>query len=67
MTEQTKTNWDVFKDTIYSLSHSQGFYSRLRARIEDMDKMELDELIEKVNNLNTKFNDPVDVILYLEG
>ena len=67
MAEQTKTNWDVFYNTIKNLSGSQGFYSRLYDTIESWDADTLKEKMDMVNNLDTKFNEPVDVILYLEG
>lgn len=65
--EKTKTNWDVFYNTIKTLSSSQGFYSRLYSIIESWDEDTLKEKIDIVNNLDTKFNEPVDVVLYLEG
>lgn len=64
---ETKTNWDVFYETIKSLASSQGFYSRLYSTIQSLDDNELKEKIDIVNNLNIKFKEPVDVILYLEG
>lgn len=67
MREKTKTNWDVFYNTIKDLSGSQGFYSRLYSTIESWDADTLKEKMDMVNNLDTKFNEPVDVVLYLEG
>lgn len=67
MQEKTKTNWDVFYNTIKDLSSSQGFYSRLYSTIESWDADTLKEKMDMVNNLDTKFNEPVDVVLYLEG
>lgn len=67
MQETTKTNWDVFYNTIKDLSGSQGFYSELYNSIKSWDKDTLQEKIDIVNNLDIKFNEPVDVILYLEG
>lgn len=64
---ETKTNWDVFYETIKSLAGSQGFYSRLYSTIQNWDADELKEKIDIVNNLDVKFKEPVDVILYLEG
>lgn len=60
-------NWKIFKDTVYTLSTAQGYYSRLRQRIEDMTMDELAELENKINNLDIEFKEPVDVILFLEG
>ena len=67
MQETTKTNWDVFYNTIKDLSGAQGFYSRLYDTIEGWDEDTLKEKIDIVNNLDVKFNEPVDVVLYLEG
>jgi hypothetical protein len=64
---ETKSNWDVFYETIESLAGSQGFYSRLYSTIQSWDADELKEKIDIVNNLDVKFKEPVDVILYLEG
>ena len=64
---ETKSNWDVFYETIKSLASSQGFYSRLYSTIQSWNEDELKEKIDTVNNLDVKFKEPVDVILYLEG
>ena len=64
---ETKQNWDVFYETIETLASSQGFYSRLYSTIQSWDDNELKEKINIVNNLDVKFKEPVDVILYLEG
>lgn len=67
MTTATKTNFSLFMDTVKSLRCSQGFYSRLSAQIDAMDELELQELEENLNSLDTQFNDAVDVIMFLEG
>lgn len=64
---ETKSNWDVFYGTIKSLASSQGFYSGFYSTIQSWDNDELKEKIDIVNNLDVKFKEPVDVILYLEG
>lgn len=64
--EKQKTNWNIFKDTIYSLANSQGFYGRLKQHIESMSENELTETISRVNNLDIKFNDSLDVVMFLE-
>lgn len=46
-------------DTIKTLAHSQGFYSRLYANIKDNDKA-LDYLVSQ------DFKNPVDLILFIE-
>lgn len=68
MTNEVKhpNNWKMFSGTIYDLSHSQGFYSRLREIIENKSADELLEMENKVNNLDIEFKQPVDVVLYLE-
>lgn len=66
MQEITKTNWDVFYNTIKDLSSSQGFYSILYKEIESWDADTLKEKIDIVNNLDIKFKEPIDVVLYLE-
>lgn len=67
MTTDRKTNFNLFMDTVNTLKHSQGFYSRLSAQIDEMDKLELQELEENLNSLDVQFNDAVDVILFLEN
>lgn len=64
---ETKSNWDVFYGTIESLASSQGFYSKLYSNIQERNDDELKEMINFVNNLDVKFKEPVDVILFLEG
>lgn len=66
MTTGNKTNFSVFMDTVKSLRGSQGFYSRLYAQINAMDELELQELENHLNTLPQRFNDAVDVILFLE-
>lgn len=68
MTNEVKypNNWKMFSDTIYDLSRSQGYYSRLRSIIEDKTSDELEKMKIAVNNLDIEFKQPVDVVLYLE-
>lgn len=63
MTE-LKTNYDLFIETIYNLKNSQGFYQRLWNSIQQQDEKVLKDYL---NNLNIKFQDNVDVILWIEG
>lgn len=51
-------NKEQIVSCITELSHSQGFYGRV---LEVLD----DELLTKLENQN--FNDPIDLILYLES
>lgn len=67
MTTDRKTNFSLFIDTVKSLKGSQGFYSRLSAQIDAMDEVELQKLEDNLNSLPQQFNNPVDVILFLEG
>lgn len=61
MNENTK----LFINTIDSLADSQGFYSRLSRDIHDAINND-SNIIGKLNNELPKFNDSLDVILYLE-
>lgn len=58
-------NTKLFIETIDSLASSQGFYSRLSQQIHDAINND-PKIIGKLNNELPKFNDSVDVILYLE-
>lgn len=58
-------NTKLFINTIDSLASSQGFYSRLSRDIHDAINNDV-SIIGKLNNELPKFNDSVDVILYLE-
>lgn len=58
-------NTKLFLDTIDSLAGSQGFYSRLSQQIHD--EIENDaSIIDKLNENLPKFNDTLDVVMYLE-
>lgn len=52
-------------ETFRQLARSQGFYGRLLVTIEDMSEDDYRELFDILEAQN--FNDPVDLILYLEG
>ena len=58
-------NTKLFIDTIDSLASSQGFYSRLSQQIHETIEND-DSLIGKLNNELPKFNDMLDVVMYLE-
>lgn len=66
-TGETKNNWSLFYKTVSTLANSQGFYSRIWSELSEMSDSELSEIKDKINNLDTKFNDTVDVIMFLEG
>lgn len=61
MNENTK----LFIKTIDSLPSSQEFYSRLSQQIHDTIENDA-SIIGKLNNELSKFNDMLDVIMYLE-
>ncbi len=61
MNENTK----LFINTIDSLASSQGFYSRLSQDIHDAINNG-SNIIGKLNNELPKFNDMLDVVMYLE-
>lgn len=65
-TATVETNYSLFINTVKSLAHSQGFYSRIAAQIDNMSDFELKELKEKINSLDIQFKDSVDVVLWLE-
>lgn len=56
-------NFKLFKDTIETLSQSQGYYERLKNALNELSENEL----ENLKNSLPKFNDVVDVVMYLEG
>ena len=60
--QKKRNNYELFYNTIKSLSYSQGSYGRLLNSLINMDE---DERLELINNLPT-FNEPVDVVMWLE-
>ena len=60
--QKKRNNYELLFNTVKSLSNSQGFYGRLLNSLINMDE---DERLELINNLPV-FNDPVDVIMWLE-
>lgn len=62
----TKTNFEIFVDTVNMLCSSQGFYSRLKAAISEMSDDELENAKEQLNAL-PQWNDTVDCVMYLES
>ena len=58
-------NTKLFIETIDRLARSQGFYSRLSKQIHDAIDNDAN-LIGKLNKDLPKFNDSVDVVMYLE-
>ena len=62
MQKTKEQNYDLFYNTIKSLSYSQGSYGRL---LNSLISINEDERLELINNLPT-FKDAVDVVMWLE-
>ena len=60
--QKKRNNYELFYNTIKSLSYSQGSYGRLLNTLINMNE---DERLELINSLPT-FNDAVDVVMWLE-
>ena len=60
------TNFKMLLHTVNTLKYSQGFYSRLANTIDNWTDEEREQAENYFNNLPQKFNDEVDVILFLE-
>ena len=58
-------NTKLFIDTIDSLASSQGFYSRLSQQLHNAIDND-SNIIGKLNSELPKFNDMLDVVMYLE-
>lgn len=59
-------NYTMFVSTVDTLKSSQGFYSRLAAELAEMSEEEKEQLKEQLAN-QPKFNDSLDVVMFLEG
>lgn len=64
-THKMNSNTKMFIKTINSLALSQGFYSRLSQQIHEAISNDA-SIIDKLNENLPKFNDTLDVVLYLE-
>jgi hypothetical protein len=64
-TEQKRTNFELFIDTVNTFKNSQGFYSRLASQIDSWDE---DERLNAENYFNSQpqMNDILDMIMFLE-
>ena len=60
------TNFKMFLHTVRMLSNSQGFYSRMQMAIDEWTDAEFEKAREYFNNLPQRFNDTVDVVMFLE-
>ena len=59
------TNYEIFKNTIQSLSTSQGFYSRLYNDFLNWSDEERENAKKVLNDL-PQWKDNVDCVLFLE-
>lgn len=59
-------NFKMFLSAVRTLSGSQGFYSRMQRTIDGWTDEEFENARNYFNNLPQKFNDQVDVVLFLE-
>ena len=59
-------NFKMFLHTVRMLANSQGFYSRMQKAIDEWTNEEFENAREYFNNLPQKFNDTLDVVLFLE-
>ena len=62
MNETKKQNYELFYNTIKSLSYSQGSYGRILRDIDSLSEHDLNELITQLPD----FRDAVDVVLFIE-
>lgn len=62
MQKTKEHNYDLFYNTIKSLSYSQGSYGRLLREIDSLDEDEIQDLMEQL----PEFKDGIDVILFIE-
>lgn len=58
-------NYTLFVETVNTFKSSQGFYSRLAARLAEMSEEDKEQLKEKLAE-QPKFNDTLDVVMFLE-
>lgn len=58
-------NYTLFVQTVNTLKSSQGFYSRLAAQLAEMSEEEKEQLKEQLAK-QPKFNDTLDVVMFLE-
>lgn len=65
---QNAKSFRMLFDTVKSLRHSQGFYSRLYNNLMENIKYNKEDLVDHLHNSELpKFKDSLDVIMYLEG
>ena len=62
MTKTKTQNYDLFYNTIKSLSYSQGSYGRILREIDSLGEEYKQNLADQLPN----FNDALDVVMWLE-
>ena len=62
MTTTKTQNYDLFYNTIKSLSYSQGSYGRILRDIDSLSEHDLNELITQLPD----FKNALDVVLFIE-
>lgn len=62
MQKTKEQNYDLFYNTIKSLSYSQGSYGRLLREINNLDEDEIQDLMEQL----PEFKSELGVILFIE-
>ena len=59
-------NYKLFIATVNTLKYSQGFYSGIARALDEMTSEQRQEVIDYFNNLDVKFKDTLDVVMFLE-
>ena len=62
MQKTKEQNYELFYNTIKSLSYSQGSYGRILGAIDNLDEWDKKDLINQLPD----FKDSVDVVLFIE-
>ena len=60
------SNFKMFLHTVNTLRYSQGFYSRMARDVESWTDEQRADAEEYFNSLPQRFNDILDVVLFLE-
>lgn len=60
------SNFKMFLHTVNTLKHSQSYYSKMASAIENWSAEERETAENYFNSLPQKFNDTLDVVLFLE-
>ena len=62
MQKTKEQNYELFYNTIKSLSYCQGSYGRLLRQLDSLDEWSIQNLIDQLPD----FKDRLDVILFIE-